>query len=241
MSSIIAAKGAEKASKALTGDIYVRKWTSVSGKGKHKKAVEHEVRVNAVTGAVVAVGAALTAGLGMAALWMAQRKLSRKTTDDGDYGHDLVLVLDIYDTTYKTVTVVDEPAYDETLYWQVIRGTPTLISKETYDSLLGTGAVLYTDVVHYDAVTHEETVVDVPGYAYVKSKRGVPYKKVDSPNYTNVLTQYQLSKGYVWKEETKSVSLYDKDDKKIGNRVWWRFHTDQKQTYELGERTGFLS
>lgn len=226
---IIAGKASERASRALTGDIYVREWTSTVGKGKKKKEIHHQVRVNAVTAAVVAVGAALTLGLGAAALWITQKKVSRKRTVDGDYGYDLVLIVEQYETTYKTVTT------DITTYYQVIRGVPTVISKETYDSLLGTGAILYEDTKSVG-----EQVVDKPGYFIVKSKRGVPYGKHEGvPEGENVLTKYQKSKQYFYVRELKCESIW-KGEEWLGNRRWWLFHTNQKQTYQIGDRKGFL-
>ena len=81
-------KASDGAGKALTGDIYTRRWTSTRGKGKKKVAVEHELRANPVSiglGLVAAGIAATGAGLG---LWLMQRRV--KTTD----GRHLVLVVD---------------------------------------------------------------------------------------------------------------------------------------------------
>lgn len=67
------------ATKPLTGDIYVRRWTT-KGKGKKKGIpIEHEVRVNAVTAAVVAVGAAATVAGAAVALWMMQLRIHPRT------------------------------------------------------------------------------------------------------------------------------------------------------------------
>lgn len=62
---IVAAKAGKsvgEAVKGLTGDLYVRRWTSVTGKGKKKKAVEHEARVNVATVLVGAVAAGVGVG-----------------------------------------------------------------------------------------------------------------------------------------------------------------------------------
>ncbi len=58
---ILAAKSGVDASKrvaeALKNDIYVVSWSSVKGKGKKKRVVEHELHVNPVAvGVGVAVG-----------------------------------------------------------------------------------------------------------------------------------------------------------------------------------------
>ena len=83
--------------KALTGDIYSRKWVEVRGKGAKAKIIEHEAHLNPVglgLGAVALGGAAL---LGLGALWMAQLKLKPTLVK-----------------TYKTVIDVPEvPAYNE--------------------------------------------------------------------------------------------------------------------------------
>ena len=76
---IVAAEAGKRgleAGKALAGDIYTRRWTSEKGKGKKKRVVEHELKVNALSAALVTVGAATTAAVGMFALWVAQRKLT---------------------------------------------------------------------------------------------------------------------------------------------------------------------
>lgn len=59
-----AAEGAAGAGKALQGEIYTRRWVSVTGKGKKKKEVQHEVHVNplGIGLGVLAVGGAAVAG-----------------------------------------------------------------------------------------------------------------------------------------------------------------------------------
>ena len=72
---ILAAEAAGKAQKALTGDIYTRRWTEVQGRGKKAKLIENEVRVNPVGIGlgVLALGAA--AGAAALALWVAQLRV----------------------------------------------------------------------------------------------------------------------------------------------------------------------
>jgi len=76
----LAAEAAGKAStglqKALTGDIYTKRWTEIVGKGKKAKLVEKELRVNPVgigLGAAALATAAVGAGI---AVWVLQLKLS---------------------------------------------------------------------------------------------------------------------------------------------------------------------
>ena len=81
MASMIAAeagkKGSEIASKALTGDIYTRKWATKPKRGKKQVGeVQHELKVNALTLAILGVGAGATATAAAFALWMTQRTLT---------------------------------------------------------------------------------------------------------------------------------------------------------------------
>lgn len=62
---IIALEGAKRgkqAGNALLGDIYTRRWTTITGTGKKKHEVDHELKVNPMSiligGAAVGVGAA---------------------------------------------------------------------------------------------------------------------------------------------------------------------------------------
>ena len=130
---LIAAKGAANASQkvktALSGDIYTRRWQSTKGKGKKKKTVDHELRVNAVSAAALAVAGAATVALGAMALWMTQRKL--KPTDANK---TIVRSVRLYEAVYKeeTYTVVDTPAWDETVEtvnttWEVPDPYPTTV------------------------------------------------------------------------------------------------------------------
>jgi hypothetical protein len=86
-------KAAEHAGRALTGDIYTRRWTTVKGTGRKKKLVDHELRVNPVSVGLGLVAAGVAAAGAAAALWFTQRKLTTET------GADLVRVWDIYSTT----------------------------------------------------------------------------------------------------------------------------------------------
>jgi len=79
----LAEKAAEKASRALTGDIYVSRWKTTKGKGKKKKVVDRELHINPLT-AIVAVGAgALALGVGM---------FATQTTLKAKYGHKYAVI-----------------------------------------------------------------------------------------------------------------------------------------------------
>ena len=61
----LAEKAAGKASRALTGDVYVSKWQTTKGKGKKKKVVDRELHINPLL-VIAAVGAgALAVDVGM--------------------------------------------------------------------------------------------------------------------------------------------------------------------------------
>ena len=98
---LLLAKGTIDASrgiqKALTGDIYTRRWTEVKGKGSTAKVVEHEVRVNPVgIGLGAAALGAAAVGVGVA-LWVMQLKI----------------------TPTKTKTwVIDQPYVPEVGHWE---------------------------------------------------------------------------------------------------------------------------
>jgi hypothetical protein len=71
-----AAEGLQGAGKAAQGEIYARRWTSVTGKGKKRREVQHEVHVNPLgigLGVVAVGGAAL---LGAISLYALQLKAS---------------------------------------------------------------------------------------------------------------------------------------------------------------------
>jgi len=79
---IVADKASGTASKALTGDIYTREWTTTKtvGKGKKKRTVttHHSLRTNPVSvglGLIAIAGAGL---LGAGAVWLTQMKLGPK-------------------------------------------------------------------------------------------------------------------------------------------------------------------
>ena len=127
MASMIAAeagkKGSEIAAKALTGDIYTRRWTSEKGKGKKKRVIEHELKVNALSAALVAVGAAATAAIGMTGLWMAQRKLTVTQ------GKDMIRIYDWHDAVVTTTTV--QVPHTRTTY---IHGNPKEVTTYTTET-----------------------------------------------------------------------------------------------------------
>jgi len=77
---LLALKAAQTAQgslqKALTGDIYTKTWVETVGKGKKAKIVEHTVHVNPVGIGLGALAIGATATAALAALWLAQLKLT---------------------------------------------------------------------------------------------------------------------------------------------------------------------
>jgi hypothetical protein len=102
---IVAGKGKERATEALKGDIYTRRWTSTAGKGKKKREVEHTVHVNPL-GIVVAGGIATAGALALAvAARVAGKGFSTSAPKTAKR------IVDEYEPTYEDVTVVDTPGY----------------------------------------------------------------------------------------------------------------------------------
>ena len=158
-------KASDGAGKALTGDIYTRRWTSTRGKGKKKVAVEHELKANPLSvgiGLLAVGGAALLAGV---AVWATQRNV------EATPGKDMVRIVESFDATYKTVTVVEQPAYTTTypietpiyeevcVKWDVIEGRRVCVE---YDKVQ-VGVTVTYGTTTVPAVTHEEQVIDKPG------------------------------------------------------------------------------
>ena len=213
---IAAKKGSDVASKALTGDIYVRRWTSVPKKGKRKGVpVEHEVRVNAVTAAVAAVGVGLAALAGGAALWMTQQKLGKSSGFK-----TIIRRVRVYEATYKTVTVVDTPAHDEwvTTY---IHGVPKQV------------------LVHYEAVTHQETIPDRAMRTVVMTDRGVPIRQYEGYDMSvQAVLGPRLGADYT---ATSTLRDYTGADH-IGTFHEWdvKYTSASKHPLQLNERKGLL-
>ena len=265
--AIIGAKAGETATKALTGDIYVRKTIQTVGKGKDKRLLEKELHVNPVTlgiGAVAVGGAALLTG---AALWFMQKK------PIVSQGKEFVRIAEEKDTTYKTV--VDEPAIPA--WTEEINKGPRLLSggysEETIVSytcrvcdetmradsstlvkflrvhahpelpvtpvpyvsadyelvwiepVYGDDIILYVERPGVPA-TYKE-VVDKAGYTQWSTAMGIPYRKgprLYQPNHG--LTQREISGGYVFKDEIKTIGL----------KHWIRYHSDEKYTLGTEDR-----
>jgi len=125
---ILGAKTAEKgsgiasnAAAGLKNDLYVRKWTTVTGKGKDRKLVDHELHINPVG---VALGAAATALAAGAAAFMALGglRLAGKQAVLGE--RTARFMIDEFEAEYHTVTetVVDQEAYQN---WREVPGPIT--------------------------------------------------------------------------------------------------------------------
>jgi len=97
---IVAAKavqGSVEAAKALTGDIYTRRWQS-KPKKKGQAPVEHELKLNAVSAAALALGAGAAVTAAGVGLWLMQRKVTSTA------GKTLTRIIDYTDTTYTVYT-----------------------------------------------------------------------------------------------------------------------------------------
>lgn len=108
---------ARKGTRALTGDIYTRRWTTEKtvGKGKKKRKVviEHEARVNPVSLAILAVAGAGAGLLALGGLWMAQMRVGPK---DGK-------------RTFVTVDIVKNGEK-----WRMITRNGIHVSEKAYDA-----------------------------------------------------------------------------------------------------------
>lgn len=216
-------KAAEHAGRALTGDIYTRRWTTVKGTGRKKKLVDHELRVNPVSVGLGLVAAGVAAAGAAAALWFTQRKLTTET------GADIVRVWDSYGTTYKTVTtqVLVTPATEGYYATTIIRG------QEKTMWVPGTEAV-------YTTVT--KTVVDKPGYVIVSNTYGVPIKRLTAEVRTpdDALLTREKSLGYSFVEVTRRIDLPATKDGQPRARAWYKYHSDTDKKMKLGDRPGFI-
>ena len=204
------AKAAERAGKALTGDVYTRSWTSVVGKGKTKKVVDHTLHVNPLTLAIGTMFAGGALALGAIGLWATQRKLDSKV------GGDFIRILDFYEATYKTVTekVLIADGFYQTTY---INGVP----KEMWVPAI------------YDTVT--TTVVDIPARWTLSNSYGVPVARGEGfPDLNTIITRREQSLGYVYAGDAKLVQIAPGHARK-----WMKYHSDTDKKLALGTREGF--
>ena len=261
--------------KALTGDVYVRKWTSSTGRGKKKQLVDHEVHFNplVIAGTVVAAGAAAT--LGMMALWFSQRKLTTTA------GKTIIRRVRIYEPIYKMVTIIDTPAKDvSTTNYRTVR-PPVVhgvvighrctrdgavymvtdpIDEQEYFRWLAlhephgvvdiTGDYQppsyeepYIVIVHYDAVTHEERVLDRAGYGVVYTERGIPLRRFamtgETSLYHQVTTPQERQRGWTNDLTITNIVTVGKDQLGAYEQTTFALKTD-KMMLGTVEREGFL-
>ena len=223
---IAAGKAKERSTEAVKGDVYVRKWTSVEGKGKKKRVVEHEIHANPGSIGLTAVGLAVGAGVAVVGGALALRFSGKKLITGAG---KMERILRVYDITYKTV--VDKAAYVETInhdgsgHWEAntiestepstiwrdgswIHGTWQEGHYDTYypdipDPAGGEHWVVdlnpWVETVSHAAETHEEPARQ---RAVVFSKRGVPIRewKADSIalEWPQGLSERQFSQGWTF-------------------------------------------
>ena len=263
-----AAKGAGNASqsvsKALTGDIYTRKWTTTKTKGKGKKkktvVIDHELKANPVSVGLglLAVGAAAT-GVGIA-MWLTQRKLTHGVPEGGAKKRYIVKR---YYPVYKTVTVVDVAAVPDkwvqdtpaSSYWGVVRvishpatkieipgsDPPRFVYEPAWDEeRWGTVTVGATGhlVPGTPAVTHPEQVLVSAQRLVVTTLKGIPIRTVAGGNMDDALTDREKALGWVYEGTSQGGS--DKD--RLGEYEWQtrRYTNATKKKLGTGERVGFL-
>ena len=98
---------ASNAASAMKNDLYVRRWSTVTGKGKQKKVVDHELHINPVGVAVGAIGVAVGAGLAGLAGALALRYSGKKVVS-GEVSKRFMV--DEFDAVYEDQLIVDSPA-----------------------------------------------------------------------------------------------------------------------------------
>jgi hypothetical protein len=213
--------------KSLTGDIYVKRWSTVRKRPKHKggpQVIDHELHVNPVSVGLGLVALGGAAAVAAAALWLGQRKVT--------YGADdknpaiMWRIVKQYGAQTQTVTVVDQPAWDETV--QVPMWTPT-------------GFKWVTTVIHHPAITHEETVVTRPERVVVTTLRGVPVRTYQGSDTTAdaILSEREKSLGWAYAEST--VLGEGKDTLGSYLKMKYKFVNPTKKRLGTTEREGFLA
>lgn len=210
---IEALRQGKRATEALKGDIYTRSWTSVAGKGKKKKVVEHSVHVNPITAIVAVAGGTIAAGV---AAWVGMRTLKQTGYQFTVGPKNMVRVLRVYAETFKTV--VDSPAipartvattspgsYVDSRVWNPITHRYEDIS------VWEEGKVNYTEEAAVAAVTHQESVGQ---RAIVFTKKGVPIREWKGDNialeWPQCLSKRQLTEGWTWQDNMGETSGSDR-------------------------------
>jgi hypothetical protein len=113
---LVALKATGSAQKALTGDLYVKRWQTVKKRSKAQGgnvAVDHELHINPV--GIAIAGAAATAAaaiLGLGAYMMG----ARLKVNSGEGAKTVKRIVDIYPPgTDANCTIIDTPAWTETI------------------------------------------------------------------------------------------------------------------------------
>ena len=218
--------------KSLTGDIYVRRWSTVKKRPKHKggpQVIDHELHVNPVSiglGLVALGGAAAAAA---AALWLGQRKL---VYGAGGTDNPAVMwrIVKQYEAQTKTITVVDQPAvpghYETVITY--IKGYP----KEVQIWVEGT-----------PAITHEQTVVTRPERVVVTTLRGVPVRTYQGYDTTPnaVLSEREKSMGWQLSSDRQGTAYLGEGKDTLGSyqKMKYKFVNASKKRLGTDERKGF--
>lgn len=224
---ILAAKGAQNAANALTGDIYVKRWTSVHGKGKKKKEVDHELHINPLTAlaaAALGAGALATAAVG---LWLTQQKVGKKMSGDTVLPKLKVRYARLYEGVYETITtvVVDSPAHEET-YTTYIHGFPKGVTRWV------------------QAVTHEEykQIVKKAPRCVLYTDRFIPLKTVAGIELVDKIpwfSEHEAAKGWTFSE---SASFSKTGEDTLGSYSQYKIvlKNENKASYGITQRTGLF-
>lgn len=159
----------ERSTEAVKGDVYTRRWSTVQGKGKKKKVVEHELHVNPGSVGLGAIGLAVGAGVAGLGAALALR-FSGKEVKTGD---KLVRrMVDEYQPVYETVTVIDRPEEVTPGYWTYVKYTRVWVEGHTNP-----------------AVTHTEQRIKGAYRVVVMSNNFVPHGTY--PDLTEALLKMQ--------------------------------------------------
>ena len=107
---LVALKAAGSAQKALTGDLYVKRWQTVKKRPKSKGgdlAVEHELHINPITVGVGLVGGVAVLGLAAYVGTKALKTSGYRVVKGAN--KTAIRIVRLYDGVYGDVEVIDTP------------------------------------------------------------------------------------------------------------------------------------